>query len=52
MLQALKEDMKMVLAMALVILITQTLFFMAYGYLMSGDPYIALRNFYSIMYRY
>lgn len=46
----LKEDLKTVFAMALVIVLTQTLFFVAYGYLMSGDPLIALKNFYNIIY--
>lgn len=50
MIQLLKEDLKTVFAMALVIVLTQTLFFMAYSYCMSGDPFIALKNFYSIMY--
>ena len=50
MIQLLKEDLKTVFAMALVIVLTQTLFFMAYSYFMSGDPFIALKNFYSIMY--
>ena len=50
MIEILKEDMKTVFAMALVIVMTQTLFFMAYSYCMSGDPFIALKNFYNIMY--
>ena len=50
MMEILKEDLKTVFAMALVIVLTQTLFFMVYSYCMSGDPFIALKNFYSIMY--
>ena len=50
MIQLLKEDLKTVFAMALIIILTHTLFFAAYGYLMGGDPFIALRNFYNIMY--
>lgn len=46
----LAEDIKTVLWIVLIILITHTLFFAAYGYLMGGDPLIALRNFYNIMY--
>ena len=50
--QMLKEDLKTVLAIFLVIVLTQTVFFIVYSYLMSGDPYLALKNFYNIMYRY
>ena len=44
------DDIKTVLLIVLIILLTHTLFFVAYGYLMGGDPLIALRNFYNIMY--
>ena len=45
-----KEDVvTMILAIA-VILLTHAVFFMAYSYLMSGDPLLGLKNFYSIMY--
>ena len=37
-------------AMIMVIAITHTLFFIAYGYIMSGDPFIALMSFYENMY--
>ena len=50
MMEILKDDLKTVFAMVLVIVLTQTLFFMAYSYFMSGDPFIALKNFYNIMY--
>ncbi len=48
--ETLKEGLKTVLAMGFVIILTQTLFFMVYSYCMSGDPFIALKNFYNIMY--
>lgn len=44
------EDLKTIVAMIIVIAITHTLFFIAYGYIMSGDPLIALMNFYDNMY--
>ncbi len=44
------EDLKVIVAMIMVIAITHTLFFIAYGYIMSGDPFIALMNFYENMY--
>ena len=46
----LKENLKTIFAMVLVIMITHAMFFMAFSYCMSGDPLLALRNFYSIMY--
>lgn len=50
MMKMLKDDLKTVFAMAMVIILTQTLFFMVYGYIMGEDPFIALKNFYNIMY--
>ena len=50
MLKMLKDDLKTVFAMAMVIILTQTLFFMVYGYIMGEDSFIALKNFYNIMY--
>lgn len=37
-------------AMIMVIAIAHALFFIAYGYIMSGDPFIALMKFYENMY--
>ena len=37
-------------AMIMVIAIAHALFFIAYGYIMGGDPFIALMNFYENMY--
>ena len=45
-----KEDIKTVVLIFLIIIATHTLFFMAYSYCMSGDAFLALRNFYEIMY--
>ena len=50
MLGIIKEELKTIFAISLIIILTHTLFFMAYGYFMSGDPFIALENFYNIMY--
>ena len=50
MLEVIKEELKTIFAIAWIIVLTHTLFFMAYGYFMSGDPLIALENFYNIMY--
>ena len=50
MFEIIRQDLKTVFAIVLVILLTHGLFFMIYGYCMSGDPFIALRNFYRIMY--
>ena len=50
MFEIIKEDLKTVFAIAIIIILTHTLFFMAYGYCMSGDPLIALKNFYNVMY--
>lgn len=44
------DDFKVVVAIVLVIILTHGIFFMTYGYCMSGDPFIALRNFYRVMY--
>ena len=46
------KDLKTIMSMLLVIILTHALFFLAYGYVMTGDPYIALDNFYSIMYNH
>lgn len=48
----LKEDLKTIIAIFLVIILTQTVFFIVYSYCMSGDPYLALKNFYNTMYKY
>ena len=48
--ETIMEDLKTVFAIALVIILTHSIFFIAYGYCMSGDPFIALKNFYNIMY--
>ena len=48
--QILIEDLKTVIVVALVIVVTQTLFFMVYSYCMSEDVLIGLKNFYNIMY--
>lgn len=50
MFEALINDLKTFLAILLIIIITHGIFFRAYGYLMGGDPLIALRNFYNVMY--
>lgn len=50
MLEVIKEELKTIFAIALIIVLTHTLFFMAYGYFITGDPLIALENFYNIMY--
>ena len=50
MFEMIKEDLKTVFAIFLVVVLTQTLFFIVYSYCMSGDPLIALKNFYNIMY--
>jgi len=44
------EDIKTLFIIVSIILITHTLFFMAYGYIMSGDPFIAVMNFYDSIY--
>ena len=48
--EMIRKQLKMILVIILVIILTHTLFFIAYGYYMSGDPFIALKNFYHIMY--
>ena len=45
-----KEDIKTVILIFLIIVLTHSLFFMAYSYYMSGDAFLALRNFYEVMY--
>ena len=50
MIEIINEEVKAVITIFLVIFLTQTLFFIAYSYWASGDPYIALKNFYNIMY--
>ena len=45
------DSLKTIFAILLVIVITHTIFFMAYGYLAGSDAFIALENFYNIMYR-
>lgn len=49
--ELISDTLKTILAILLVIVITHTVFFMAYGYLAGGDAFIALENFYNIMYR-
>ena len=41
---------KRILAIALIIFITQTVFFIVLSYLASGDAFLALRNFYYMTY--
>ena len=50
MLSNLKQDLKIVFLILLIILVTHTVFFMAYSYCMSGDAFLALRNFYYLTY--
>ncbi len=45
-----KESIKDIALIFLLIVLTHGLFFMCYGYCMSGNPFIALGNFYEIMY--
>lgn len=44
------DSLKTIFTMQLMIVMTHATFFMAYGYLLGGDVFIALRNFYSLMY--
>lgn len=48
--ELIRESIKTLLLMLLVILVTHALFFMIYGYYVSGNPFIALMNFYENMY--
>ena len=48
--EIIKEELKTIFIIVLIIIATHGLFFIAYGYCMSGDPMIALKNFYNIMY--
>lgn len=50
MFETIMDDLKTLFAILLVIILTHGIFFMAYGYLMGGDPFIALKNFYNVMY--
>ena len=50
MFEAIINDLKTFLAILLIIILTHGIFFMAYGYFMEGDPLIALKNFYNVMY--
>lgn len=45
-----KDGLKALPIIILAIIMAHTLFFMAYGYLAGGDAFIALRNFYNLMY--
>lgn len=42
--------LKLFLEMVLIILLTQTVFFIAVSYCVSGDPLLALKNFYYMTY--
>ena len=42
--------MKLLLEVALLIFVTQTLFFIAVSYFATGDAFLALRNFYYMTY--
>ena len=43
-------NIRMVLEIFLVILLTHAVFFIVYSYFICGDPFLALRNFYNIYY--
>lgn len=43
-------NLKALLSVIVIILATHTIFFIAYGYLMSGDAFLALKNFYYLTY--
>lgn len=45
-----KDGLKALSLIIMVIIITHALFFMTYGYIAGGDAFIALRNFYNLMY--
>ena len=47
----LKEVLKTILLMALVIVLTHSLFFIVFSYCVSGDPLRGLMNFYDGIYR-
>lgn len=46
----LKDELKTVFLLLLIIFVTHTVFFMVYSYCMSGDALLALRNFYYLTY--
>lgn len=50
MIDILKQDLKTILEMFLIILVTHTIFFILVSYCMSGNAFLALRNFYNISY--
>ena len=48
--EIIKEELKTIFMILLIIIVIHSLFFMLYGYCMSGDFFIALKKFYNIMY--
>ena len=46
----LKENLKTAMYLIMVFLLVHTLFFIAYSYLMCGDAFLALKNFYYLTY--
>ena len=46
----LKENVKNVCIIVSVMIVTQTVFFIIFSYLMCGDAFLALRNFYYLTY--
>ena len=52
MFEVLKEPFKDFLLVILIIFATQTVFFIVYSYLVSGDAFLVLRNFYNLTYNW
>ncbi|MBO6124125.1 MAG: hypothetical protein J6P09_09835 [Methanobrevibacter sp.] len=45
-----EDDIKLIFALLSVVFITHAVFFMTVSYIVTGDPFLALKNFYLLRY--
>ncbi len=48
--EVLKENLKNLIGVILIVFLTQTVFFIVYSYFVCGDAFLVLKNFYSTTY--
>lgn len=48
--EVLKENLKNLIGVILIVFVTQTVFFIVYSYFVCGDAFLVLKNFYSTTY--
>lgn len=50
--EVLRENLGNLIAVILIVFVTQTVFFILYSYFVCGDAFLVLENFYSMTYNW